>query len=99
MHEYEVVRPSGAGTNEQYGEHDYENLQIAIRNDIPLSLVQETFCHELMHLIRELTDTEDNDNKKEEHTCQVQGFLLCQILLDNDFLSYGENDNEIKTST
>lgn len=69
---------------EDYGVANLETFEIRIRNDIPLTLKQETLVHEIVHMMRIMLGVDLTDEAEEERIVQSEAFLLYLLLKQND---------------
>ena len=72
--------------DELCGFSDHSNLTIDIDSSRPQSIQEETFFHEVLHVIREMGGVADKDKDIEEQQVQVMAYAFYQVLKENNFL-------------
>ena len=68
------------GTSESVG------LKITIDSTRPKSVQEETFFHEVIHIIRDLGGIANKDRDIEEQEVQIMGHGFYQFLIDNKLI-------------
>ena len=69
-----------------FGTARMARLKIFIDGNAEKSLQEETYIHEVMHIIRQLNGIELKDTDEEEKIVQIMGHAMYQFLTDNNLL-------------
>lgn len=86
-HTIQVVRKAAVVDGDEcYGTFDPKTLEITICPDIPESLAQETFWHEIVEALNVFAETD-----LEHHHIQVLGLLLGQVATS---MNFGEEQDQ-----
>ena len=86
-HTIPVLRVGGANKKGfEFGECQYDKLQIKIATDTPRTHQEETLIHELMHAIREANGLSLSDDRQEEIVVATMAHELYNVLKINNIL-------------
>lgn len=86
-HTFDVLLNSANVSNDDnFGTCSLERLQIFIKDGVAPSLKEETFFHEVLHLIRQIHGLELDDKDEEEKIVQSEAHALYLFLKENNLL-------------
>ena len=74
------------GDKSLHGNSSYSDLKIKVSKDFPKSQQEETFFHEMLHMIRIHLAIENPEKAAEEKIVSAMGGTLYQVLNDNNLL-------------
>ena len=85
-HWFKVILGGDIGNDDNYGKSRMEDLKLFIRDDIPQSLREETLIHESLHMIRQMSGIEKDDEDEEEKEVQIMAHGIYQFFIENGLL-------------